>query len=636
LFVADSLSPQKINVQVRRRTMIGSRKLVKCETSVVVNISALARASTRRTTLAALFGGALALIGRNRANATPPVALSPPREVPAPASPSAAQQAPAIHVSRLVTRLSRYGFKGNGSALDTQVWRDAIAEATDRNINEIIVPNGKSIVDGDLLSEVQGRLPAGLTFRGEGRNQDTEYVSNNGLIYVGKGTCWDIKYNTGGPLNTGRWIWEDLSFRSSDPAGTMFSFNDPLTSEPSDTDPFQFLMRIAFRHCFASGANATKGDFKTQTGDFIRASKVFHMTIDSLTTITGWRRAIWLKGCDNCQIDARISNNVRGIVNEMANGMFANETRIAPYSIAGLHNERGSSEPSYLIWDDGRDTTIGGSLLFEGRGAVAHMYLDGHRTKIEKPVFGASARMFHLGPNAREISMFSPDAPIPDPKWAPLIEIPTSEAFGGTQTDHRMRIHDAPLNTQLVLLAAKDRYGRIQVVNSLVHGRGYPAADETGIPTNSGYLVPIACTAANYWGEGGIGGRPIDGIVPDKGATGGQAIKLGAKYGSGFSLNFQIGLRVMPAKYELTIRNRLSGELRNGAFQFIATRNGKFFTHLTFAASTTYSRPLPSQLDLTAFDVGDMLAVELYNNGSGLNAWVDYIVLTPMSEQGSR
>jgi hypothetical protein len=172
------------------------------------------------------------------------------------------------------------------------------------------------------------------------------------------------------------------------------------------------------------------------------------------------------------------------------------------------------------------------------------------------------------------------------------------------------------------------------VTDSATHGLLNPAAIEQVLPTTKGLLRSVTCSGANgeFWGYGGIGGQPIDGLVPDPLATSGYAIQLSAATGSGFGLQYAIGRTVMPARYRVNIRNRLSGPITSGGITFIATRNGRFEQALTVNLGTTYGRAAPDTLDLTAFVPGDVLNIEIYNNGTGVSAWVDYVSLVPIAD----
>lgn len=519
-------------------------------------------------------------------------------------------------------RLTAFGFKGDGATDDTAAWRAAIAFAGARNISDIIVPAGISLVTGSIVNSANP-LPQGLTFRGESPGSTlSNYPSR--LRYTGTGACWDVSYPTGAPNFSGNWTWEAMTFECTDPAGTMFSFGDPLTHTPSDNpglDPYRYLMAIEFRRIVAYGPQGT--------GDFLRACKAFAINVDSYSIVNSFRRAFWLKGCDNCRIECRMVGNNRAIMNE-ASGTFGNNTHI-DVNYIGAPPASFGGEAAYSVYDTGSGTYIGRSCLLEGDGNTAHLYLGGYGTIVDSPQYGANSPLFEVGPEARDVVITSPRVPTTNLAWAPIVNAPSSWAFGGSQTDHRVRVYDASLNFQFIVAAANTR-GRILMVSGPDQGLGLPPANAPGVATTKGFLTPLVCSAANYWADGGIGGQQIEGIVSDVGASGKRAIKLSTTGGSGFGLQAKIGGRISAAPYKVSIRNKLSGPITTGGFIFIVTKNGAFSQALTVNTTTSYGRPTPDSVDLSSWADGDALAIQLYNQDTGLNMWVDYVALTPVAD----
>jgi hypothetical protein len=545
--------------------------------------------------------------------------------------------APAIHSYEQVRRLTWYGFKGNGSAIDTEAVRTAFFDAHETNLRQLVVPRGLSLIDGPVVGE-DNPIPWGLTVTCEGRNPDGLYESFSRFVYSGSGSMFDIKSRTGAGARVGRLKFSGLFFQTLNPAANVFRFNDPRTFTPSDIpgsgdDDYNFISGVLFDFCGAIGVGGP-----TQTGDFITAQKLFELEVTAQCEMYNFRRAFDLYACDNSSLSPRTVGNGRAFHIEKS-GNFGNNNKInVPYS-GGVSNA-GNVEDAYLVWDNCRGTRIGSgsSMLMEGAHSAAHLYLDGYGTTIDSPLFGASSKIFRLGPSGREIAMTSPRVPVTNLDWAPIIDDPSSWAYGDQQSDYRIRIYDAPLNFQNIIGAANTK-GRVVMSTGATHGLGLPQADEPGIATTKGFLSPVVCTAANYWGGVGIGGMPIEGIVADIGATGDRAIKISNQQGSGFGLYTKIGGRASAALYKVNIRNRLSAAIATGSFTFIATRApagstdpGVFFQALTINLGTTYGRAAPDTLDLSSWGDGDILGLELYNNGTGVGMWVDYIALTPVAD----
>lgn len=519
--------------------------------------------------------------------------------------------------------LASFGYRGDGITDDTAAWREAIAFAASNNIRTILIPAGISLVRTAIV-DVAHPLPPGLTFIGEGATVDSPYAGQSRLKFVGAGVCWDIKFPSGGPESTGRWMWEHLTFQCTDPEATMFSFNDPLTHMPSDdakASRYMYLLHVGFRNILAIGGRGT--------GDFIRAAKTFHLTIDDQSAIYGWRRALWGKGCDNWRIQCRLAANNRSIMFEAANTL-GNDNIIDTAFIESVSASFGG-EAAYAVWDSAAYTTIRAGGLFEGTGARAHLFLNGVGTAIEGPRFSFGIPFWHLGPDGREIVMTSPRVSSFDAGWAPIFDVPTSWNFGEAQSDYRMTVIDAPQNMQRIL-DASDQRGRLRLVDSPMLGGGLYQAPPASVVTRYGVLPVLTCQAANggFFGYGSVGGRPIEGIVRDPGVPGGYAIKLGTASGSGVGLLFVIGKSLAPAPYKVHTRNRMSTS--KGDIVYIATRNGAFLRFLTPNASMQYAQPVPDDLDLTGCRPGDVIGIEMYCRSGTANVFLDFITLMPIAD----
>ena len=532
-----------------------------------------------------------------------------------------------LHLSELLqasgVSLTSFGYRGDGITDDASAWRQAIAFAASKSIRTILIPPGVSLIRTAIV-DADHPLPPGLTFVGEGATVDSPYAGQSRLKFVGSGVCWDIKYPSGGPESTGRWGWENLTFQCTEPSATMFSFNDPLTHLPSDdakASRYMYLLHVAFRNILAIGGRGT--------GDFIRAAKTFHLTIDDHSAIYGWRRALWGKGCDNWRIQCRLAANNRSIMLEAANTL-GNNNIIDTAFIESVSTNFGG-ESAYAVWDAAAYTTIRAGGLFEGTGGRAHLYLNGVGTAIEGPRFSFGIPFWRLGPDGREIVMTSPRVSSFDAGWAPIFDVPASWNFGEAQSDHRMTIIDAPQNMQR-LLGISDQRGRVRVIDSPLLGGGLYQAPPSSVMTRHGVLPVLTCQAANggYFGYGSVGGRSIEGIVRDEGASGGYAIKLGVASGSGVGLLFIVGKSLMPARYKVHTRNRLSA--LPGDIVYVATRNGAFLRFLTHNQAMRYGQPTPDDLDLTACGTGDVIGIEMYCRGGNANTFLDFISLIPVAD----
>jgi hypothetical protein len=584
---------------------------------------------TRRLLLASMAGtlpAGLALAQEQGANARPADPEGAMRVAPKRAT------APDIRIDDAFAfsiRLTAFGFKGDGVADDLPAWRAAIAFARARNIRQIVVPAGVSIVSGSIVDR-EHPLPPGLSFVGEGPCGGA-YFTESRLKYTGSGVCWDISYPKGAPEAIGGWSWRFLTFECAAASGTMFSFGDPLNHQPDDDprkDPHRVLQNIAFESCLAFGPHGT--------GDFLRACKAFEISIDSASAVYSFRRGIWLKGCDNCRIQCRMAGNNRNWMNE-ASGAFGNNNHFIVNFLGGPTKSFGG-EPSYSLWDSGKKTWIGSSFLLEGIGMTAHMYLAGYGTEIYGPQLGESAPFFELAPGAREIVIYSPRATTIDRVNTPIIRPAANPNLGGPLSDHRLRIYDAPQTIQAIL----PEHPRIAMIGGL-RNPARNAADPLE-PRQLGAAGPEApghlCTAQNYWAvQDSPGGGGIKGFVQDPSIADRWVIQLTRDNPreQGMVLNFVIGEDIQPGLYRLVNRMRLgSGTSREG-WELIVKYDGKLFaTGFTYATGTSYTTHA-DLLDLSATARGKTLSIHLYNSSAGARGadlFVEAIGLFPVADGG--
>jgi hypothetical protein len=554
--------------------------------------------------------------------------------------------APAIHSYEQVRRLTHYGFKGNGSALDTEAWRDAIADARETKLRKLVVPRGISVVDGSIVDE-SNPLPQGLTFIGEGFGANSRADgSPNKLQYTGSGVCWNVAYPTGGPGQIGGWTFQDMAFQCTDPAGGMFSLGDPLTHTPDDdpaVDPYMFLLGVEFLSCFAYGSSGT--------GDFFQACKTFEVKVDSRCEVYNFRRAFWGKGCDNWRIEARMVGNNRDVMLEKV-GAFGNNNWVDLHTTSGPGQSFGG-EPSYSIYDTSDKLSIGKGTMFEGDARAANMYLDGYGTLVMSPMFGNLRPMWEHGPRGREIVVFAPRTTTVDARRTPIIRPPANPNIGSVGYDYRMRIIDAPLSIQAVLPI----HPRIVQMNTLRNPTNN--APDPFQPMMVSAAGPMAishiCTAYNYWGTPGApGGGGIKEMYSDAALDGGWVMRLTkgtavpanipaeGPIEQGFALNFVMGVDIWPGQYQIVNRMRLGSGTSNAGWAFAVLVNGVFHAALTLPISTAYAT-IADTIDLTKtvgdapIPLGAKVSINVYNGSSGatgVDLLVQAIKLEPIRDVG--
>jgi hypothetical protein len=340
--------------------------------------------------------------------------------------------------------LSQFGFVGDGVHDDTPAWRAAIAAAARSNIRLVIVPWGINGVSLVVRSICDGPLPSGLTFEGEARRHANPDQAGQRVIYTGAGTCWSITSGAGSPATIGQWVWRHLMFEATDPAATMFEFNARAAGLVVDGQGDSYIVFAAFESCYLKGA----GGGRRQTGDAIRATKAFSLVIDKQCQIRDWRRGVWLRGCDDCSIDGRLWLNARSIVHERS-GTFGSNLQIRSNWLGRCPDE--TSEPAYILWDEGSGTAIHGTF-FEGHdhggtrpNERALVRLNGYGTTLIGCRF-AEGRCLEIAPRAREVTLVSPGFASHLPQNNAIVSDPESWDFGFQQEDYRVLVIGASKN----------------------------------------------------------------------------------------------------------------------------------------------------------------------------------------------
>lgn len=379
------------------------------------------------------------------------------------------------------------------------VWRAALVVCRALSIGEIIVPHGETgrgLVSGAI---VDGDLPSGLTISGEGPNSGGEHEAGTTILFTGTGTCWAVRPQGQAPREAGRWRWRDLCFWAIDPAATLFDLNDTLSMVDPDRDPRPFIVHATFERCTLLGA-----DRPGQRGDGLRATKAFHIVVDANCTIKGWRRGIWLRGCDNPTIAARLTGNGQNLRLE-ALGTFGSMAMIESRFIGPTKD---CGEPQYCVFDAAYRTTLNAPFLEGDDKPAALIYLAGQYTQLIG-VTMAGGPLFHLAPSAREIVVRDPVLNRADPRWAPIVDPPESWDFGYAQAQAFMTVtgEDAAFTAVVPPHPRIQRAGDTQVMSPLAY-RGRSAGT-----LSSGGIARIEKVAGGRWAVRIAAGKPQAGFT---------------------------------------------------------------------------------------------------------------------------
>lgn len=546
---------------------------------------------------------------------------------------SSAQQAakaPAIVGGGVVdgaVRMTRYGYRADGRSDDTRAWRDAIEEAGARNIGRIVVPagvSGSSIVRDPI---VHGPLPAGLIFEGETRNDATPVQQGSRIRYVGDGTCWFINHPGYAPPETGRWTWRNLTFEAADPAATMFDFNDAANHAPIDGRGHSYLMGATFDNCFVRGAQGGR----RQTGDGIRAAKLFGLNITQSTRIRDWRRGIWLRGCDDCTISGRVELNARNIQHEQS-GTFGSNLRIDSNFVGRCTPD--PVETAYLLYDTGSGTACHGTFFEGGNGEHALVYLDGYATTLLGNRF-TTAPFFELGPHAREITMLTPSCPIASDTLRPIIHEPASWDLGYQQQDRRLLILGGTKNFRRTVGAHPRIVWRDNFPQYSDSGAAIPVAQDAPMLADGGGYRPARrlLSALNYWAK--TEGTLAQGgcrLIRDNDASGGWTMAIDAAVPfAGVAAEFVVGTDVQPGdELKVTLRYRT-----NEAGWRVTTHRDKAEEQplLTLPATPGGYGRAAGSVSLKGWRRGETLAILIRPGGAGGRAmrldFAEFAIVAP-------
>lgn len=527
-------------------------------------------------------------------------------------------------IAEIVFNAAMFGYRGDDTGTfgsdNTQALRDCIAAATRLKVRTIQIPWGTtgqgrcddSIVDGDLAP--------GMCFIGESRGMPNgEYGPGVRLHYTGDKAMWNII-----PTDTnGWWTWEDLVFICSSPKGSAFDINDTLNhGVVSDTgSPFKYVITPRWSRCLFYGAHAGAN----QTGDAIRAAKMFNSTIDHLCFSRGWNYAVWLLGCDNNTIGMRAELNGQHIRVE-ASGTFGNDNTIESRFL-GNTNPAAFAE-QYGVWDSGNRTSCLNNSFENnspnGRGAY---YFNGHGTVVQGPQF--ACKFWVAGPFAREVKIHDPHVRTFRADWKPTFDKAASFNFGGNQSDYRIRVVGTSHNFRAI---AGDN-PRLLVADPDAMPDSRPsqfvamAAGHNGVLGQRQHILnPL------NWGwqnsEGTEASAGIDDMLPDIAASTGWIARIAPKMNGGMSAERMIGRDIPPSVVAISVRAKVSATKGWVALVKRIKVNGEVATEahsLSYGTGGSFNVDRFT-LDMRSWAIGDRFVYLIYNaGGADGNIDLDYL-----------
>lgn len=511
--------------------------------------------------------------------------------------------------------------------------KDAIKEAAAYNIRAIGVPFKLTVASG-IQQNISGAsgddyaLPDGMSFVGIGQLDvgSSMFASTEpGFNYTGANALCEIRQRSAGSGGTvvGSWLFKNLKFVGSNAAADMFRFNYNAQSTglpyvASDASGPQVVKFIAFEGCVANGAHGP--------GDFIVACKTFQITVDNTSLYNGWRRGVNLKGCDQCNVQARVETNGRHFHNE-ASGTFGNNNRFSPMAL-GSTDPGSTSEARYSVYD-----TANGSQYYLGQiedvNATAHLYIGGINCDFYSPFFNQSTPYsFELAAGAANNRIIAPDSPIGG-VGIPLIHDAADWNFGIPGTDYRLQIIGAARN----FMDATGRHPRLEYIGEKPGTFAWTGKSPAVMFNGIGARFPQGhLDALNYWGTkpGGFSNSGVSLIEADTALRSGFRARFDPSLTptSAMAMPLVCGVHFNNGdNIEFKVRGKVNGAIGSGNVTYDIQKN-------TTTTGTSGNLSLSTSYGITRFTyttsgfaVGDVLNLVLIN-GSDKFFYLDTIVFT--------
>jgi hypothetical protein len=369
---------------------------------------------------------------------------------------------------------------------------------------------------------------------------------------------------------------------------------------------------VSFKNCKAWGA----GGGASQTGDFLKACKAFHIKLDSQCFVRGWRRGAYLKGCDNNRIDARMYLNGRNVHLE-ANGTFGNSNVIGSNWLG--ESSAAGSENMYCFYDAANATKVLGTQ-FEPTGAErAAIYMNGRGGRYFGIKLSSTvAPIFELGADANDYEWVNPTSTV-EGSVAPIIATSTSAMDDANLAGNWQGLTLVNPNRAFTGNLAAATYRATTRVRIIYSGMSR-STDSLGrigneiITNNGASLRNYTITAANYAGQSSGTGKGTILVVADSASYLGSAIQIAATNNKGFLVRFEVG-RALQINDVIKLRYfyKMSGSPGAGTFRWLYTKNfaGGSNGALTVSATYTFQDVYTT---LAGFTAGDTFDVGAFNS----------------------
>lgn len=515
-----------------------------------------------------------------------------------------------------------FGATGGGIADDAQAIRDAIAYAVTIGAGEILFPYGGTflcstpIVDGTAL-------PEGLTFKAYGKKGGTDAAEGTVIKYTGTDICWKI-YEPNGIAQVGNWKWKDITFQCTDVNGGMFSFND-VSLEATDTSATpNYIRNVKFENCkfWGEGTSAVNANA-------IQGLKSFEIITDENCEFRGWKRGIYLKGCDNCTIRGRFLYNVRHIMtarsNTFGNALTIDSRFLGPTIKAGVESSR-------CLHIESMNTNVYDPFFEDTTGIDTFVYINHISFNMYNPfysVLAADLNILKVGVSAKNTVIYSPT---------------TSSGLAATIT------YDTPTNWQWVSKTVIDQSYKLEVYSPSyrvfkwlaphprlqLHSMYSTEDNVTNGSINSvgEYLERYQVNPMHIERAERLSGfNFINNVITDTDGYHGYTIQLG-------TTNYSCVLRLVSGVdfqegqvLKISVRYKNETTPTTGALRYVVEKNNTAVTNSALPNSTTYTLQ-SSFYTVSGSTKGDVYCFGVYNTADTL-ADVANIIIEVVPESGS-
>ena len=494
-----------------------------------------------------------------------------------------------------------HGAVADGVTDDAPAIRDAISEAGASDARKVIFPHGVYVCNSSLVQATM--LPEGLTFEAVGRQGGNDNVDGTVIRYTGMDICWDVRAPDNSSAEIGQWTWDGFTFHATQDGATMFSFND-VTIEASDSPAVgqsSYIREVAFKGCSFWGPGTA-----AVTGNGIQALKAFELTTDEHCQFRGFKRAVYLKGCDNCTVAGRFILNVRHIMLTRS-GTFGNDTVIKARFLGQTINN--GVETARKL-----DLRAFNTHVYPANfeyGSPAAIYHNGSCLVVYSPNFNYRAEdvtpnngIVHLGPNSAEVVIYSPQTT--GGQGVMIYDTPTTWYWGGNNQLHKLIVHSPSARFERGCLTP---HPRLKVHSEYEPTFGVSAnLGAAGVSVSQQILTPLNLERSTHIG----GFNYITDVVEDANGFRGWAVVLGTDSRSWVG-RLLVGRDVLEGQtVTIRVRYRQDALPASGSLRWGTEKNRVTQSNEALANSTSYVANSGSYI-LSGFANGDILQAGVYS-----------------------